>query len=86
MAYFTFGLHALDVGVYMAVGDENIRPAIQVIIPKKTAEAQGEQGGSRPISDRGASSTKSPFAFVVIQRKHLVGEIGDQKLGVPERS
>jgi len=53
-------LHTLDIGIDMAVRDQNVRPAVAVIIEEEAAEAEMEQE-ARPISERGASSTKSPL-------------------------
>src|SRR4029077_21083782 len=77
---FHVGLHALDVGIDMAVGNENVGPAIEIVVEEKTAEAKSEQGSA---ADFGARSfvDKESFSFVAIERKHLIREIRNQQAG-----
>src|SRR6202022_1846182 len=71
---FHVGLHALNIGVDVTVGDKNVGPAVEIKIKKETAEAESEQGN---VTDFGARRfiNKKTFALVVVERKHLIGEI-----------
>ncbi len=77
---FDVGLHALDVAVDVAVGDEDVRPAVEIVVEEKTAEAEREQGSATDIGARGFVDEEA-FAFVVIERNHLIGKIGDEDAG-----
>jgi len=57
---FYVGLHALNVRIDMAVGDENVGPTVQIVVEEKAAESS-VRSDARPISERGASSTNNPF-------------------------
>src|SRR5262249_40154683 len=70
------GLYPLDVALDVPIGDENIEPAVEIVVEKETAETERQQayasdGGSRRLVD------EEPIAFVVIERKHLIREVRD---------
>src|SRR6266700_1719823 len=77
---FHVGLHALDIGVDVAVGYKNIGPAVEIVIEKKAAKAESEQGSAADFRARSFVNEES-FSFVVIEREHLVRKIGDQQAG-----
>ncbi len=77
---FHVGLNALDVGIDMAVGNENVGPAIEIVVEEKTAEAKSEQGSAADFGARSLVNEES-FAFVVIERKHLIREVRNQQAG-----
>ena len=60
---------------------QNIEPAIVVVVEKETAEAERDQAGAADLRTRGFID-KQAVAFVVVEREHLVGEIGDDDAGV----
>src|SRR3989440_11268012 len=64
----------------MAVGNENVGPAIKIVVEEKTAEAESEQGSAADFRAR-SFVNEEPFSFVVIERKHLVREIRNQQAG-----
>src|ERR1700736_2911282 len=74
---FPVGLHALNTGVDVTVGDKNVGPAVEIKIKKEASEAQSEQGS---VTDFGAWRfiDKKTFTLVVVERKHLIGEIRDE--------
>ncbi len=74
-------LHSLNLILDVAVGDENILPAIIVVIEKETSKSQRNQAGTPHLRLRGFIDEKS-VAFVVIQRDHLIGEVTDQQAGM----
>src|SRR5271156_3573807 len=71
-------LNLLDPCLNVAVGDKNIRPAIQIVIEEKTAEAESEQARTANAGRRGFVHEES-ILLVVIKRSHLIGKIGDQQ-------
>src|SRR5437764_5919887 len=75
---FYVGLHALNVGIDVAIGNENVGPAVQIVVEEKTAKAESEQGSAADFRARGFVDEES-FPFVVVEREHLVREIGDQE-------
>ena len=75
-------LYALDFIFNVAVGDQNIGPAVIVIIKKEAAEAKRDQRGTAHFRARGFVDEKA-VAFVVIEREHLVGKICDDDAGLP---
>ena len=77
---FHVRLHALDVGIDVAVRDQHIWPAVKVIIEEKAAEAESEQGSAPDLRAR-SFVDKESFSFIVIERQHLVRKIGDQQAG-----
>src|SRR5207249_10194071 len=77
---FHVGLNALDVGIDMAVGNENVGPAIKIVVEEETAEAESEQGSAADFRAR-SFIDEEPFSFVVIKREHLVRKIGDDEAG-----
>src|SRR5260370_41506517 len=74
------GLNALDVGGNVADRKENVRPAVEIIVEEKTSEAESEQGSTADFR-AGRLVNEEAFSFVVIERKHLVREIGDEQAG-----
>src|SRR5258708_30584925 len=69
-------LHALD-GVFdVAIGDENIGPAVVVVIEEETAKTERDQGGAAHFGLRRFVDEQA-VALVVIERDHLVGEVAD---------
>src|SRR5712671_8164325 len=74
-------LHSFDLIFNMPIGDEDIRPAIIVIIEKKASEAQRDQSGPSNFGLRGLVHKKSA-AFIVVERHHLVGEVADDDAGM----
>ena len=75
------GLHFLNVVIDVAVGDENVLPAVEVVVKKEAAESQCQQGRAANFRARRFINKKT-LAFVVIERNHLVREIGDEHTGV----
>src|SRR6185312_9349595 len=73
-------LHFFDLVFDVAIRDQNVRPAIVVVIKKETTEAECDQSCAADFRARGLINEKS-VALVVIQRKHLVGEITDDQAG-----
>src|SRR5512133_2485399 len=69
-------LNSFNVRFNVAVGDENVRPAIKVKILKIAGKTQAEETGA---ADLGAWCLvhEQAIAFVVVERNHLVGEIAD---------
>src|SRR5207302_5087889 len=73
-------LHALD-GVFdVAIGDENIGPAVVVIIEEETAEAERNQRGAAYFRLRSFIDEQA-VTFVVIERDHLIREVGNDDAG-----
>src|SRR5207244_12717740 len=64
----------------MAVGNENVGPAIKIVVEEETAEAESEQGSAADFRARSFIDEES-FSFVVIKREHLVRKIGDYEAG-----
>src|ERR1700688_3406705 len=77
---FDVRLDALNVAVDVAIGDEDVGPAVEVVVEEEAAEAQGEQGSATDVGARGFVHEEA-FAFVVIERNHLIGKIGDKDAG-----
>src|ERR1700674_6105028 len=73
-------LHALDFVLDVSVGHENIGPAVVVVVKKETAEAQSHQGRAPDLRLRRLIH-KEAVALIVVERKHLVGKVGDDKTG-----
>ena len=74
-------LHALDFVFDVAVGDKNVGPAVVVVVEEETAKTQRDQGGAADFRPR-RFIHEQPVALVVIERKHLVGEVGDDDAGM----
>ena len=74
-------LHALDRVLDVAVGYENVRPAVVVVIEKEAAETERDQRGAAYFRLRSLVHEQS-VAFVVIQREHLIGEVADDHAGM----
>src|SRR5262249_17512443 len=50
---------------------------VEIVIKEKAAEAESEQGSAADFRARGLVD-KQASAFIVIERKHLVGEIRNE--------
>src|SRR5258708_36781912 len=73
-------LHALD-GVFdVAIGDENIGPAVVVVIEEEAAEAERNQCGAADFRLRSFIDEQA-VTFVVIERDHLIREVGNDDAG-----
>src|SRR5439155_1348738 len=73
-------LYLLDLIFNVPVRDENIRPTVVVIIKEEASEAERDQGRATHFG-AGSFVHKQPVAFVVIKRKHLVGEVSNDQAG-----
>ena len=73
-------LHGFDLVFNVAVGDEDVLPSVVVVVEEEAAEAERDQ---RCAADVGVRSFvhEQAVAFVVVEREHLVGEIGDDQAG-----
>src|SRR5205085_12570124 len=80
LAIFNALLDLLDIVFYVAVGDKNVRPTIEIVIEEKAGEAQREQAGTSNFRT-GRFIHKQAVTFSVIERHHLVGEIGNDEAG-----
>ena len=69
-------LDPLDLRVEVAVGQEEVEPAVQVVVEVEGAEGQGEQGLAAEVGDRG-DVDEELVALVPVERHHLVGEVAD---------
>src|SRR5580658_3643174 len=73
-------LHRLDLVFDMAVGDEDVLPAVVIVVEEKAPEAKRNQ--RRAANFRARSFIhKQPIAFVVVERKHLVRKISNDQAG-----
>src|SRR5258708_6122545 len=77
---FHVGLHTLDIRVDVAVRDQDVGPAIEIVIEEKAAEAESEQGSAADLRAWSFVDEES-LTFVVIEREHLVRKISDQEAG-----
>src|SRR5258707_208932 len=77
---FHVGLDALDVAVNVSVGDEDVGPPVEIVVEEKAAETEGEQGRAADVGTRGFVDEEA-FAFIVVERNHLIGKIGDEDAG-----
>ncbi len=68
---FYVGLHALNVRINMAVGDENIRPTVEIVVEEKAAESQREERRASDIRARSFIDEQS-LSLIMIERNHLV--------------
>src|SRR5579871_983813 len=61
----------------VAVGDEDVGPAVVVVVEEEAGEAESDQGVA---SDFGLRSLvdEQAVALVVVEGDHLVGEVADQ--------
>ena len=73
---FDAGLDSFDVAVDVSIGNENVEPAVQIVIEKETAEAECKQSGASDCR-AGRLVNKQAVAFIVVQGKHLIREVGD---------
>src|SRR5882724_4467891 len=73
-------LYSLDFVFDVAVGDQDIEPAV-VVVKEKAAEAQRDQCGAADFGARRFVHEQA-VAFVVVERKHLIREVGDDQASV----
>ena len=73
-------LNALDLVFDMAVGDEDVEPAIEVVVEEERRKAQRQQAAPANLRARRLVDEQA-ISFVVIQRQHLVGEVADDDAG-----
>src|SRR5580698_1481204 len=73
-------LHRLDLVFDMSVGDEDVLPAVVIVVEEKTAEAERDQRGAADVRVRGFIH-EQPIAFVVIKRQHLIRKIRNNQTG-----
>ena len=78
-------LNLLDLIFNVTVRNEEVRPAVVVVIEEKASKTQRDQAGA-PHFRLWSFIHEQAIALVVIKRKHLVGKIGNDDAGVPERS
>src|SRR5258708_160185 len=78
---FHVRLHALDIGVDVAICHQNIGPAVEIVIEEKAAEAESEQGSSADFRAR-SFVHEEPFSLVVIEREHLFTNFSNQMLSL----
>ena len=74
-------LHPLNLIFNMAVGNENILPAIIVVIKEEATETERHQR-SPPNFRLLRLINEQSVSLVVIKRDHLVGEVTDDDAGV----
>ena len=74
-------LHALDFILNVSVGDKNVGPAVVIVVEEKAAEAQGDKSGAADLRPRGLVHEQA-VALIVVEREHLVGEVGDDDAGM----
>ena len=74
-------LHSLDFVFNVAVGDEDVGPAVVVVIEEEAAEAERHQGVAADLGLWGFVDEEA-VALVVVERDHLVGEIADNQAGM----
>src|SRR5260221_617224 len=77
---FHVGLDALDVAINVSAGDEDVGPPVEIVVEEKAAETEGEQGRAADVGRRGFVDEEA-FAFIVVERNHLIGKIGDEDAG-----
>src|SRR5262245_42714049 len=80
LSIFDSRLDALDVFLDMTISDENVEPAVKIVIEKETAENQREKAVSSDFRTWGFVDEQT-IAFVVIEREHLIGEIRNHHAG-----
>src|SRR5258708_1390618 len=71
---FHIYLNALDVSIDVAVRYQNVWPAIEIVVEEKASKAESKQGSAADFRARSFVNEEA-FAFVVIEREHLVREI-----------
>src|SRR5689334_4405379 len=64
----------------MAIGNENVGPAVKIVIEKEAGKTQGEQGSATDRRTRRFIHKKA-VPLIVIKRHHLVGKIADDNAG-----
>src|SRR5215469_3491033 len=74
-------LYAFDFVFDVTVSDEDVGPAIVVVIKEETGEAEGDEGVASDFGLRRFVDEQA-VALVVIERNHLVGEVADQNTRV----
>ena len=71
-------LHPVDVVLDVSVRDENVEPAVEIVIEEEAAEGEGEEARCADAGGRRVVDEQVP-PLVVVQRQHLVREIADQQ-------
>src|SRR5437879_6231328 len=74
-------LHAFDLVFDVAVGYEDVGPAIVVVVEEETAEAERDERRASDFGLRGFVDEQA-VAFVVVERDHLIGKVADDDAGV----
>ena len=74
------GLHLLDVVLDVPVGQEDVGPAVEVVVEEERTEGEGEQAGPAHAG-RGRGVHEEALALVVVEARHLVGEVADDQAG-----
>src|SRR5947207_12834372 len=80
LAVFDALLYSFDITIEVAIGDEDIGPAVEVVVEEETSESQSEQGSMAHGRARRLIHKQS-VALVMVERHHLVGEIADDDAG-----
>ena len=77
-AYFDPRLHGADVVGDVAVGGEDVEPAVEVVVEEEAGEGQRQQ---RRLADgRGRRFVdEEAFPLVLVKGNHLVGEVADHQ-------
>src|SRR5437773_10882780 len=70
LGVFHIYLHALDVGADIAVGHENVRPAVIIVIKKEARKAEREQGRAANLRSRRFVHEQS-LSLLVVERQRL---------------
>src|SRR5258708_37635125 len=73
-------LYTLDLVFDVAVGDEDVLPAVVIVVEEKTAEAQSYERRAANLRARSFIHEQA-VAFVVVEREHLVGKICNDQAG-----
>src|ERR1700719_4117980 len=73
-------LHALNLVFDVTVSYENVLPAIIIVVEEKAAEAKRHQRRAAHFRTR-SFVYEQAVAFVVIERKHLIGKVRDDQTG-----
>ena len=65
----------------MAVGDEDVGPTIVIVVKEKATEAESNQGCASNFGT-GRLVHEQAITLVVVEGKHLIGEICDDNAGM----
>src|SRR5215831_3516062 len=74
-------LNLFDLVFDVTVGDENVQPAIIVVIEKEASESESHQCCPADFGSRGFVY-KQTVTLIVIEREHLVGKVRDDDAGM----